>query len=649
MSDAEAGPLGEHSQERRAINILGDLQDIPTDPETRDYLDPELAERIQEDALIEAGARVDEDGRVMSSEGLTWRDARIEPGEDGLTATVEVTTTDPVTGDERVERIPITGFRHLQDEPDRPRGEPSARLESSGERPDRVPRFTRLLWDNLRTEGAVAGPPSRQVLAEVRDDEPGVFEAASRRAIAEMPEEQPNDQELEGMARWSRDFRTELGQALLDHPQFGSVFRGYRLRDDGRLEHHSEGERDPWRIVANIRQVPAAVLERSDERQRMREAADALVAEVYTRIRANNGVPHRELPRNPVPDYTPAGQGPLITDVDGNPATWRDIPRATRDWFTMARERLAKMYEKVSPVVQKLGDLVLGEAVERPQGIEEHAETYGLEFGDRVVQYGDYEEDGFVAFNLNNESGQDAFAINRRARRFVVADGAGGSGAGPLAEATRRLSKELSDAVAIGALNPNSPSQLANWLLEFRDQCQADGLALTDPDNEDAAVVSTLSMVEVGQSLPGGRTEVRVLGIGDSPFYVMDADGNIVRTLGEDEQLRGQGIEPTSSIHNSIGLNGESNPIIGFDESLLVNERLVLEPGQWIVVGSDYLSKYVERIETGARVPTGQRNLPGALRLCRTPDQFADAARSNIPDDATAIAIDPARMARQAA
>lgn len=268
----------------------------------------------------------------------------------------------------------------------------------------------------------------------------------------------------------------------------------------------------------------------------------------------------------------------------------------------------------------------------------EHAATWSISFAKGSVStYGDLERDGFQAWNSNQRSGQDSFAVSHDRTRFAVTDGMGGY---VDKEGTAFFAKFLANyAVSEGVDALFEPEGIVRMYASaehaFRDLT---GRSFSAPTSRlrmttIGMVGSTLTFVDV----LGPRT-VRVVAIGDSPAFVADTELAPTAQYGEDAQS-GRTDQPLAF---KLGIDAKGQPIIphkGLVHSdrcrQIVDHIIDIDPGSHVVIGSDYFS------ETGA-----DQDFAAVAHM--NGEQFGAYASSpqRKSDDATLLIIHPASLLR---
>lgn len=193
------------------------------------------------------------------------------------------------------------------------------------------------------------------------------------------------------------------------------------------------------------------------------------------------------------------------------------------------------------------------------------------EFGDYGVKVGDLDEAGFVAFNSNHSSNQDAFAVNDTRTMFAVSDGIGSNAqSGAVSRwIVRKLVEELND------LNDLQPEWVDRKLSElFRDKQFLAKYIKTGHHISDGGAATLTAVRKISDN------EFHAFVLGDSPLYVIDAAGAIVQSVGADSA-------GSLEVPGDFGFNVQGQiKMHGMPE----RRKIKLNPGERLVIGSDYLS-----------------------------------------------------------
>ncbi len=259
--------------------------------------------------------------------------------------------------------------------------------------------------------------------------------------------------------------------------------------------------------------------------------------------------------------------------------------------------------------------------------------TTHLEFGNFGAGIGELEVDGFEARISNNSKRQDALAVSTDKKVFVVCDGLGGT-AGSIPETVSAWSRAVAEVTAqIGSIQTFvEEKNFVAFISRIKRAMEARGTNFALPEKirgRGLGVMTTLSAVE-----RLGKNVFHILAIGDSPIYVIDkATGKILKQYGEDA-IRG---ETSAPIENAVGMDqvGSVRTLRPETQNFLINESIVVHPGQLIVIGSDFFSDHT----------FFGRNLKEYIGL--SPEQFH--AATTLPDtvkvdDASLIVIDPEKL-----
>ena len=257
--------------------------------------------------------------------------------------------------------------------------------------------------------------------------------------------------------------------------------------------------------------------------------------------------------------------------------------------------------------------------------------TNKIEFGNFGSGIGDIETDGFSARNSNNSSNQDSFAVSSDKKTFVVTDGMGGSGSfNPVGVA--KLARAVAEVVA----QMPDIRQFANedvyikTVKSIKEKLEKEGVDFVSHVTK-GLIIGTGTTVSAVQ-----RTEknlFNVLILGDSPVYIIDRKGKIIKQYGEDIMKGGT----DSPVSNSVffNANGEYRPLKPDNKKYIINETIKINPGELLVIGSDFFSDHTY----------AGRNLNEYINLSskdfHTKAISKDRAKG---DDATLIVIDPEKL-----
>ncbi|MEO6509210.1 MAG: hypothetical protein ABIO02_04605 [Patescibacteria group bacterium] len=285
-----------------------------------------------------------------------------------------------------------------------------------------------------------------------------------------------------------------------------------------------------------------------------------------------------------------------------------------------------------------------------------HASSWELDLNSgEVVKYGNLLTEGFEA-TANNTAlhkdaetgatsfGQDAFAVNAGRSRFVVTDGMGGAGD---QLATAFIAKFMADQVAVyGAdllFNESLLSKTYQTAKEiFKTKFGREiRTSLLKSSLVAGAATTTVSCVEIEASKTDGAYTARVTVIGDSPVFVLDSDGTVIKSYGEDTQ-RGSTDSPLGF---AIGITRDGSPLIPQkgvikNNAQISDETISISAGQRIVIGSDYFS------DTYLRESKGDFSI-GRVQdfIDLSPEVFGEKTKSmGKSDDATLVVVDPATL-----
>lgn len=283
-----------------------------------------------------------------------------------------------------------------------------------------------------------------------------------------------------------------------------------------------------------------------------------------------------------------------------------------------------------------------------------HAPTWELDFDcGEALQYGDFTADGFEAIIYNRFAntdpdtgrkvfGQDAFAVSSNRRRFALADGLGGA-ADKLG--TAFLAKFIADQVAeLGADILFNEEQLNDTYVKaeklFEELYERKFKVSRIKSNLGGMVATTISCVELIEVRSNGSITSRITVVGDSPVFLLDEHGTIVRAFGEDAQ-RGTTDSPLGF---KVGVKQDGLPILLKKDTTnngarIVDEIVTIPPNYRIVMGSDYFSETAHH-EMEKTNKYGRVNEFTNLG----PDGFTEKTKNvGKSDDATLIDIDPAK------
>lgn len=193
------------------------------------------------------------------------------------------------------------------------------------------------------------------------------------------------------------------------------------------------------------------------------------------------------------------------------------------------------------------------------------------EFGDFGVKVGDLDEAGFVAFNSNHSSNQDAFAINDMRTLFAVSDGIGShTESGAVSRwMTKKIVEELQD------LNDLRPEWLIGKLKELLQDKNFIQKYRKMGTNVSEGGSATLT---IAQKESNG--EILLFILGDSSAYVVDAKGAIVQSYGADSA-------GDLEVPGDVGYDAAGKIFV---KGAPIKKRVKLNPGERMVIGSDYLS-----------------------------------------------------------
>ena len=193
------------------------------------------------------------------------------------------------------------------------------------------------------------------------------------------------------------------------------------------------------------------------------------------------------------------------------------------------------------------------------------------EFGNFGVVVGNFEKEGFTALNSNHSSNQDAFAISKNRNLFAVSDGVGSrSESGAISRfITMKIAEELKD------LNELNPVWIESKLKElqkdkaFLQQYKKTGVGIKEGGSATLAVVNRIA--------PG---EFQITTLGDSPIYVIDANGVVVQEYATDSA-------GNTRVDGTIGISPDGAVEINGSP---IRKKIKINNGEKIVMGSDYLS-----------------------------------------------------------
>ena len=178
---------------------------------------------------------------------------------------------------------------------------------------------------------------------------------------------------------------------------------------------------------------------------------------------------------------------------------------------------------------------------------------------------GDLEKDGFVAFNSNYSSNDDAFAISANHKLFAVSDGVSSHAKSNLV--SRFITKKIAEEII--NLDQVTPSWIESKLKEL-------SLEKTwnkeFPDSRGSATLALVNQIS--------DQEFQIKLLGDSPLYVIDKNGKITHEYGT--ETSGDEITP-----GFLGIKEDNRAIVSGD---FISKTIKIGPGERIVFGSDYLS-----------------------------------------------------------
>ena len=224
--------------------------------------------------------------------------------------------------------------------------------------------------------------------------------------------------------------------------------------------------------------------------------------------------------------------------------------------------------------------ITFNDVIKRPDGIiafKTDSAVYELimslqpEFGNFGVMTGDLERDGYVAFNSNHSSNQDAFAVSKNRNLFAVADGVGSrSQSGALARfLTMKIAEEITDVLQLNQA----------WVTKKLKELQADQNFLKKYNKTGALIKEGASTtLAVVNRIAEREFQINILG--DSPLYVIDQNGKIIQQYGAD--TAGQDMTP-----GSLGILPDGT--INF-KGAPIRKIIKINKGERIVMGSDYIS-----------------------------------------------------------
>lgn len=213
--------------------------------------------------------------------------------------------------------------------------------------------------------------------------------------------------------------------------------------------------------------------------------------------------------------------------------------------------------------------------------------------------FGTLEKDGMEIVFLNNDHGQDAFAVH--GDTCVISDGASSYGkAGSLskllsAEVAERVSKTSIESVftkeslgGVIAAIQNNPT--------YQNEEPVKSFAVKNPDNERAGLATVLAV-----KMNKAEQTLSYASIGDSPLFVIDRDasGNLVsfQILNEDRKITNANYMDKDNLENMespethlIGLRGNGKMTLSSVESKKQG-TIEYKKGRVILLASDALIK----------------------------------------------------------
>ena len=261
--------------------------------------------------------------------------------------------------------------------------------------------------------------------------------------------------------------------------------------------------------------------------------------------------------------------------------------------------------------------------------------TVHLEFKkDAGAGVGNLEANGFEARISNNSKEQDAIAVSGDEKVFVVADGLGRAGApyrhGQVSIWSRAIAEAIARQKNISSLLEGQ--NLRRLAQQIKNDLEKEGVKFETTSRLGGSTVGVKTTVSAAERI--GENTFSIIAIGDSPIYVIDGvSGAVIKKYGEDA-MTGTTDNP---IRNTVGMNrkGEIIKLNDKNKEYIVNTTVDLEPGQLLVLGSDFFSdqtyaggKLLEFIKTDPNSFHEKATAPGTAKT----------------DDASLIVIDPYKL-----
>ena len=209
---------------------------------------------------------------------------------------------------------------------------------------------------------------------------------------------------------------------------------------------------------------------------------------------------------------------------------------------------------------------------------------------------GDLDKNGYKILHSNHKSGQDAFAISKDKKTFVVCDGMGSYGKSGI------VAKQLSAIIAKGnfSFKTSTPETFTNYLIDILKKIsQSEDFKRSTNGNSGETTLSIIQKQKDGSYL--------AIVAGDSPIYIIDEDGSY-KSIGDDS---------VGSTNTNIALGIQKGKI---DINLTKAKRRLIRPkkGRKIVLSTDWFSdnifpqskEYAERkiIELTKNLADAKRN-----------------------------------------
>lgn len=250
--------------------------------------------------------------------------------------------------------------------------------------------------------------------------------------------------------------------------------------------------------------------------------------------------------------------------------------------------------EKISSISKELGKDILNESREKNPS---EFNSYELN-NSEIHAYGNLEKDGLEVMFLNNDHGQDAFAIYEDT--YVVSDGASSYGkAGSMSSAlSRSVAENVSNKSIEEVFSKESMSEIITSIKdkkEYKNDQPVVSHAVREGNQE--AGLATLLVVKLNKE----EKTISYGSIGDSPLFVIDrnSEGEIIsfEILNEDKKITNENYflpECTEDMKNPethlIGLRGNGEMTLS---SLNAKKTGTIEykENRVVLLGSDALIK----------------------------------------------------------